>query len=90
MAMQVLQSDTHYAESLDKNIHSFYSAVRKEKVLSEKMQEQDRKLAAQDHRITELEDFIKRILERTEKNPVNFQDADGTTFRVARKQKHPK
>lgn len=90
MAVQVLQSDTHYAESLDKNIHSFYSAVKKEKDLSEKLQEQDRKLANQDHRITELEDFIQRILMKTEKNPVNFPDAGGTPFRVARRQKRPK
>lgn len=83
MAAKVLQSDTHYAESLDKNIHSFFSAVIKEQELSEKLKEQDR-------RITELEDFIHKILVRTDKNPVNFHPAGGTFSRTARKQKRPK
>jgi transcriptional regulator with XRE-family HTH domain len=89
MAAKVLQSDTHYAESLDKNIHSFFSAVIKEQELSEKLKEQDRQLENQDRRITELEDFIHKIL-RTDKNPVNFHPAGGTFSRTARKQKRPK
>lgn len=90
MAAQVLQSDTHYAESLDKNIHSFFSAVKKEQELSERLKEQDRQLENQDRRITELEDFIHKILVRSDKNPVNFHPAGGTFSRTARKQKRPK
>lgn len=90
MALQVLQSDTHYAESLEKNIHSFYSAVKKEKDLEDKLQEQDRQLDNQGRRITELEDFIHKILMRTDKNPVNFHQAGGSFSTAARKRKRPK
>jgi DNA-binding XRE family transcriptional regulator len=72
MVAQVLNSKTHYADSLDKNIFSFYSAVKKEEALTQRLNEQDR-------RIAELERIVKELRAGKDDNPLDFQGSEPFT-----------
>jgi transcriptional regulator with XRE-family HTH domain len=65
MVGTVLTSNTHYAESLDKNIFSFFSAVKNEEALTKRLNEQDK-------RIAELERIVRDLRMGKDVNPLDF------------------